>query len=62
MSRKKGSRRYAVCITNKGNEASLERNKPSPLVRTDPGLLVRRDPWDGSAFGLWGGLGARSPQ
>ena len=25
--RKKGSRRYAVCITNKGSEASLERNK-----------------------------------
>jgi hypothetical protein len=25
--RKKLSRRYAVCITNKGNEASLERNK-----------------------------------
>ena len=25
--KRKGSRRYAVCITNKGNEASLERNK-----------------------------------
>jgi hypothetical protein len=25
--KKKGPRRYAVCITNKGNEASLERNK-----------------------------------
>jgi hypothetical protein len=25
--KKKVSRRYAVCITNKGNEASLERNK-----------------------------------
>ena len=25
--RKKMSRRYAVCIKNKGNEASLERNK-----------------------------------
>jgi len=25
--KKKASRRYAVCITNKGNEASLERNK-----------------------------------
>ena len=25
--KRKRSRRYAVCITNKGNEASLERNK-----------------------------------
>jgi hypothetical protein len=25
--KKQASRRYAVCITNKGNEASLERNK-----------------------------------
>jgi hypothetical protein len=25
--KKKPSRRYAVCIKNKGNEASLERNK-----------------------------------
>lgn len=25
--KKKASRRYAVCVTNKGNEASLERNK-----------------------------------
>ena len=25
--KKKSSRRYAVCIANKGNEASLERNK-----------------------------------
>lgn len=25
--RKRVSRRFAVCITNKGNEASLERNK-----------------------------------
>lgn len=25
--KKKVSRRYAVCITNRGNEASLERNK-----------------------------------
>ena len=25
--KRKVSRRYAVCITNKGNEASLERNK-----------------------------------
>jgi hypothetical protein len=25
--KKRLSRRYAVCITNKGNEASLERNK-----------------------------------
>jgi hypothetical protein len=25
--RKKAPRRYGVCITNKGNEASLERNK-----------------------------------
>ena len=25
--KRKLSRRYAVCITNKGNEASLERNK-----------------------------------
>ena len=25
--RKASRRRYAVCITNKGNEASLERNK-----------------------------------
>ena len=26
-SKRKGSRRYAVCIKNEGNEASLERNK-----------------------------------
>ena len=25
--KRKASRRYVVCITNKGNEASLERNK-----------------------------------
>ena len=25
--KKKAPRRYAVCITNRGNEASLERNK-----------------------------------
>jgi hypothetical protein len=25
--KKRASRRYAVCISNKGNEASLERNK-----------------------------------
>jgi hypothetical protein len=25
--KKTGPRRYAVCITNKGNEASLERNQ-----------------------------------
>ena len=33
MSEKKVSRRYAVCITNKGNEASLERNKLYVLLR-----------------------------
>ena len=31
--KKKVSRRYAVCITNKGNEASLERNKLYVLLR-----------------------------
>ena len=30
---KKASRRYAVCITNKGNEASLERNKLYVVLR-----------------------------
>jgi hypothetical protein len=31
--KKRVSRRYAVCITNKGNEASLERNKLYVLLR-----------------------------
>jgi hypothetical protein len=31
--KKRLSRRYAVCITNKGNEASLERNKLYVLLR-----------------------------
>jgi hypothetical protein len=31
--KKKVPRRYAVCITNKGNEASLERNKLYVLLR-----------------------------
>jgi len=31
--KKKASRRYAVCITNTGNEASLERNKLYVLLR-----------------------------
>lgn len=31
--KKKVSRRYAVCITNTGNEASLERNKLYVLLR-----------------------------
>jgi len=30
--KKKPSRQYAVCITNKGNEASLERNKLYALL------------------------------
>ena len=30
---KKASRRYAVCIANKGNEASLERNKLYVVLR-----------------------------
>jgi hypothetical protein len=41
--RKATSRRYVVCISNKGNEASLERNKiyvvlPDPKAEAD-GLL-----------------------
>ncbi len=41
--RKSTSRRYVVCISNKGNEASLERNKiyvvlPDPNAEAD-GLL-----------------------
>lgn len=31
--KKKPSRRYAVCIANKGNEASLERNKLYVLLQ-----------------------------
>lgn len=31
--KKKVSRRYAVCVANKGNEASLERNKLYVLLR-----------------------------
>jgi len=41
--------------------AEAQQSYASPLVRSDPALLVKRDPWDGSAFGLSGGLGARSP-
>ena len=33
--RKKASRRFAVCVRNKGYEASLERNKIY-VVRSDP--------------------------
>lgn len=38
--KKRGSRRFAVCISNKGNEASLERNKiyviiPDPRAEAD---------------------------
>jgi len=41
--KRRTSRRYVVCITNKGNEASLERNKlyvvlPDPKAEAD-GLL-----------------------
>jgi len=41
--KKRTSRRYVVCISNKGNEASLERNKlyvvlPDPRAEAD-GLL-----------------------
>jgi hypothetical protein len=41
--KKRTSRRYVVCISNKGNEASLERNKlyvvlPDPKAEAD-GLL-----------------------
>lgn len=51
--RKKASRRYAVCITNKGNEASLERNKlyvllPDPQAEADG--LVRVIDEDGEDY------------
>ena len=43
--KKRTSRRYVVCISNKGNEASLERNKlyvvlPDPKAEADGFLRV----------------------
>jgi len=43
--KKRTSRRYVVCILNKGNEASLERNKlyvvlPDPKAEADGFLRV----------------------
>ncbi len=51
--KRKRSRRYAVCITNKGNEASLERNKlyvllPDRQARADG--LVRVIDEDGEDY------------
>lgn len=51
--KKKTARRYAVCISNKGNEASLERNKlyvllPDPKAEADG--LVRVVDEDGEDY------------
>jgi hypothetical protein len=51
--KKRVSRRYAVCINNSGNEASLERNKlyvvlPNPRAETDG--LVRVIDEDGEDY------------
>jgi len=51
--KKKASRRYAVCITNKGNEASLERNKLYVLLpdrQAEAGGLVRVIDEDGEDY------------
>ncbi len=54
MSQKKSvRRRYAVCIKNKGNEASLERNKLYILVRdrqAESDGLVRVIDEDGEGY------------
>jgi hypothetical protein len=51
--KKKVSRRYAVCIKNKGNEASLERNKLYVLLpdrRAEADALVRVIDEDGEDY------------
>lgn len=51
--KKEASRRYAVCITNKGNEASLERNKLYVLLpdrRAEAHGLVRVIDEDGEDY------------
>ena len=53
--KRKLSRRYAVCITNKGNEASLERNKlyvllPDRQAEADGLVRVKIDPFTKSCF------------
>jgi hypothetical protein len=51
--KKRSARRYVVCISNKGNEASLERNKlyvalPDPEAESDG--LVRVVDEDGEDY------------
>jgi hypothetical protein len=51
--KKKPSRRFAVCIANDGNEASLERNKIYVLIpdaRADADGLVRVVDEDGEDY------------
>lgn len=51
--KRKVSRRYAVCIKNKGNEASLERNKLYVLLpdrRAEADGLVRVIDEDGEDY------------
>ena len=51
--RKKTSRRYAVCVRNEGNEASLERNKLYVLLpdrRAEADGLVRVIDEDGEDY------------
>jgi hypothetical protein len=54
MAKKKGlARRYAVCVKNKGNEASLERNKLYVLLpdqRAELDGLVRVIDEDGEDY------------
>lgn len=51
--KKKASRRYAVCIRNQGNEASLERNKLYVILsdrRAEADGLVRVIDEDGEDY------------
>ena len=51
--KKHEARRYAVCVANKGNEASLERNKVYALVpdpRAEADGLIRVIDEDGEGY------------
>jgi hypothetical protein len=51
--KKREARRYAVCVANKGNEASLERNKVYALVpdsRAEADGLIRVIDEDGEGY------------
>jgi len=46
VDKKRTSRRYVVCISNKGNEASLERNKLYPAP-AGPDVMTKPTTADG---------------